>query len=364
MARGLFNSQTIEARMQFFSDLFDQSQLAMLEEADLIRGKRHPTWYPLFYKDRVRTIDHLTQEAIAPIARQSGGKVWLKGQTSPLTDFLDIRNASAALAEIRAYGGLLAAGFKVEPIIRQDDTTPDFTVDAGDGMVTVEVFSKHQDVDQDKLLDAVHSPDGTHPAGIERRKSVTGNYNIAMTITSLTPGGRPNTNKAGDSVQANVISRMCAMKKDERQIREDRPALLIADLTHFGPAAEMVEPTQAAPLLRGHRGLCSGGMWYGMYGWKDAPIFEEMMGQPVHMGHDGRFRLADKDKSRLSGVLFIFHQAVVLLENPWATHRLPDKARKALTSYPWFDLVHSVGDWRPGDAEKLIAVQRSMIEAF
>jgi hypothetical protein len=63
----------------------------------------------------------------------------------------DPEEASAGLAELRAYGGLLEAGFKCTPIPVKDDSTPDFEVDAGDGPVIVEVFAKHQDESETKL---------------------------------------------------------------------------------------------------------------------------------------------------------------------------------------------------------------------
>ncbi|CBJ50357.1 hypothetical protein [Ralstonia solanacearum] len=352
--------------MQSFHDLFNAEQLSTIRDADLIMGHRHPTWCPLFYTDRVRAIDHLTQEAVPLIARQAGGEGWLKDLVPRLVDFQDIRNASSSLAEIRAYAGLLNSGFSVAPIDRSDDSTPDFVVDAGDGPIIVEVFAKHQDEAEDELLDAVHSSGSVNRSDVTRRSATVGGYTITTTICPITPGGRPDPNKTHDSVQANVISRVCSMKGNEKQIPDDRPALLIADFTHFGPpgAAELLHSTQASPLLRGHHGIACGAMWYGMYGWNGAPVFEEQAHHLVRMAHDGRFRQTGKRKSKLSAALLVFHKAVVLLENPWALNRLPNAARMALCRYPWFDLVNSIGDWQPGDAEKLVALQRSMIEVF
>lgn len=346
-------------------DLFTAQQIQDLDQADLRpNGYRHPTWFAL-HNPKPRAIDHLVHKAIPLIARQAGGDAWLRDLAPRLNDFNDDRNASSSLAEIRAYGGLLEAGFQVKPIVRTSDATPDFTVDAGDGPVTVEVFSKHQDEDQDDLVAAVNTPDGEHPQIIERAEATSGNTTVRTTVAELTPAGRPDPTKAGDSVQANVISRVCSMKRNESQVDPERPCVLVADFTHFGPppAAQLLDPAQTSPLLRGHHDLCSGGMWYGMYGWKGAPVFEELDIEPKRMGHDGRFRLTNK-KSRLSAVLFVFHEAVVLLENPWADKPLPPRARFAFGRYPWFNLPYSIADWHTGNTQAIVEAQRRMIEAF
>ncbi|PRX34224.1 hypothetical protein B0G75_102253 [Paraburkholderia sp. BL18I3N2] len=302
------------------SDLFTSEEITTLSNAQLrANGYRHPTWFAL---RNSRAVDALVHLAVPTIAREAGGEAWLRDLAPRLNDFEDDRNASSSLAEIRAYGGLLEAGFQVKPVPRKNTATPDFTVDAGDGPVTVEVFSKHQDEDQDDLMAAANTPDGEHPHGIERSTRTEGDRAVRTAMTELTPAGRPDTTKPGDSVQANVISRVCSVKSDETQVNAERPCVLVADFTHFGapPVAQFLSAHQTSPLIRGHQGLCSGGMWYGVYGWKGAPVFEELLVTPKRMGHDGRFRLAGKKKSRLSAVLFVFvfHEDVVLLENPWA----------------------------------------------
>ena len=349
-----------------FPDLFTPAESKALADAPLQpSGTRHPTWFPL-HSHEPRVIDMLVREAVPRIALEAGGEVWLRDLAPRLSDFADDRNASSSLAEIRAYGGLLEAGFNVAPIPRTSSATPDFTVDVGDGPVTVEVFSKHQDEVQDALMAAVHSPDGEHELGIERSSATHGNRRVTTAVTVLTPGGHPDPDSKWDSVQANLISKVCGMKRDETQVDPEHPCVLIADFCHFGgpTMAKLLEPRQTAPVISGHRGLCSGAMWYGVYGWKGARVFEELLRDPLRMGHDGRFRLAGKKKSRLSAILFIFHGAAVLLENPWADKPLTPLTRLAFGRYPWFDLVHSVADWHPGDALALVELQRRRIEAF
>ncbi|MBR8426391.1 MULTISPECIES: hypothetical protein [Burkholderia cepacia complex] len=349
-------------------DLFTPEQLEELDNAPLLpSGVRHPSWFPLCAREELRVVDILVHESVPRIAQETGGEAWLKDLVDRLLNLQDESGASSALAEIRAYGGLLEAGFTVTPIIRRSDATPDFSVDAGDGPVTVEVFQKHQDKEQDNLVAAVNTPNGQHPYGIERSEITEGDRTVRTTVTVLTPGGRPDPKKEGDSVQANLISRVCGMKPDESQVDPDRPCVLVADFTNFGGAiaSQLVTPHQTSPLIRGSAGreLCSGGMWYGVYGWRDAPVFEDQSG-PKRMGHDGRFRLEGKKKSRLSAILFVFHEDVVLLENPWAPRPLPPLARFAFSCYPYFNMPFSIADWHPGNTLAIVEAQRRMIEAF
>ena len=60
----------------------------------------------------------------------------------------------------------------------------------------------------------------------------------------------------------------------------------------------------------------------------------------------------------------LFYHFDILLENPWATHRLPDLFRFALLRFPFFDLPVSIADWKPGDSERQVNLQRSMIETI
>lgn len=181
--------------MRRLHGLFDQQQLDTISNAPQFMGTRHPTWFPLFY-ERPRVIDHLVHSAVQNISRQNDGERWLRDKTTQLLDLEDINNASSSLAELRTYGGLLDAGFSVTPVPRRDYSTPDFNIDAGDGPITVEVFAKHQDKEQDKLLDAVHSKDGVLPDGIERSIRAAGNVTITTTIVELTPSRKARSNQA------------------------------------------------------------------------------------------------------------------------------------------------------------------------
>lgn len=344
-------------------DLLTSDDLAALWDAEPIATGRHPTWYPVFYSTP-RIVDYLSNQAVRSIS-ENGGDKWLRALAPRLTRMDDPEEASAALAELRAYGGLLEAGFTVTPIHETDDSTPDFEVDAGDGPVIVEVFAKHQNTAEKKLWQDIRA--GHTPTAVDRHVVQSEHNKIEITISEHHPGGAPDPKKPHDSVQANLISRICAAKGEEKQFPSDRPSLLWIDLRSFGGWPEVLRLEQCTPLMSGHHGLTSGALWYAFYGWKGAPIFEEDF--PLHermvaMGHDGRFRLQGKKKSKLSGSIIALSEGLVLFENPWPNHPLPDRARRFAERLPWFDLAHSICNWSAGDAETFAELGRRQIETM
>lgn len=349
--------------LQKVRDLLSEKELEAIQTAPLIPTGRFPTWYPIFYSEP-RSVDYLSNAAVAHISSK-GDDDWLRKLAPRLCQMDDSEEASAALAELRAYGAFLEADFEIKPIPVKDESTPDFEVDASDGAVIVEVFAKHQDKSENQLWMDIQA--GKTPPGVERSTYEIEGAEIRTTISEQRPGGAPDPNKPNDSVQANVIQRICGAKGKEKQFPNDKPSLLWVDLRSFGAWPEAVKLEQCTPLVSGHHGLTSGALWYAFYGWKDAPIFEEdfpLHERVVKMGHDGRFRMHGKNKSKLSGAILALSEGVVLFENPWADHPLPDRARRFSERLPWFNLGHSICDWSPGDADVLVEAGRRQIEAM
>ena len=349
--------------IQTVRDLLSDEELEAIQTAPLIATGRFPTWYPIFYSEP-RPVDYLTNGAVSRISDE-GDDAWLRSLAPRLCRVDDPEEASAALAELRTYGAFLEAGFKVKPIPVKDESTPDFEVDAGDGPVIVEVFAKHQDDSETELWEDIGS--GKAPEGVERHSTKINGGEIRTVISEQRPGGAPDPNKPNDSVQANVISRICAAKGKEKQFPTDKPSLLWIDLRSFGAWPEVVELEQCAPLMSGHHGLTSGALWYAFYGWRNAPIFEEdfpLHERVVKMGHDGRFRLHGNKKSKLSGAILALPEGLVLFENAWAPHPLPERSRRFAERLPWFNLGYSVCNWSPGEAEVLAEAGRNRIESM
>ena len=325
---------------------------------------RHPTWYPLF-AEKLLPIDLSLDSAVATICN-AGDEAWLNKHKNKLTDLKDPSNASAFMAEIRVYGGLLEAGFCVSPVSEDQVRTPDFKIASHGGPVEVEIAAKHPHQPQQALLDAVQAKDAEFPQGVDYSIRHSEGTTIEAITFEYQPGGEPNPEKRHDSVQTNVISRIAQIKEKETQFSSTCPAVLAIDLTSFGirDTVDLMLSKQIAPLISGYHGLTSGALWYAMYGWKGAPVFEEGTSGKKTMQHEGRFRLNGDEKSELSAVLIVLPNSVVLFENPWATCRLPDDARFAFCKYPCFDLTHSICDWQEGMVEQLLTLQEHTITAL
>jgi hypothetical protein len=343
--------------------LFSNAELETIKNWPLCADHRHPTWFPIFSEEE-KIVDNLSNRSVADVDL-AGGESWLQSLRLRLLQCDNPAEASASLAELRAYGGLIEAGFSVKPIPRSSKATPDFEIDAGDGRIFVEVFTKHEDGDQLSTRRAIAA--GGTPLGLER-SIIKGRHDTVHTTISVgQPGGAPNPEKPNDSVQANLISRVCSAKGDETQLPENEPSLLWIDFRSFGPWPEVVDTAQVLPIISGHCGITSGALWYAFYGWKGAPIFEEdfsPLDRMVAMGHDGRFRLAETKKTKLSGVILALPDGIAFLENPWSPNRLHDRARRLIERLPWFNLGVSVCDWHAGDAEMRVKLGRGEIEAM
>ena len=348
-----------------FASLFSSAQKQQIDEAPMYWGRRHPIWAPLFGEEASLHVGlNRLDRSVKLIACRPDGASWLKAKTAMLLDEKDVHNASAAMAEIRAFGGLIEAGFEVQPVPETDGTTPDFVVSTGNQEVVVEVAAKHQDREQDELQAGIHDAtrgQGPVPEGVRYSEFRARERLIRMTESVHQPGGRPDPSKENDSVQANLISRVCAIKGKESQIAEDMAGLLIVDFNDFGgPSTPLTLIDQNAPTMRGADGFTSGALWYAFYGWKDAPVFEG--DERVRMGHDGRFQMRGESKSKLSAVLLVMPEHVVCFEHPRATFPLTEDTRLALARFPWFDLHHSVLEWTPGAVERRVELDSAMIK--
>ncbi|MDE0383012.1 MAG: hypothetical protein OXI22_03940 [Defluviicoccus sp.] len=327
-------------------------------------GHRHPTWVPLLGEvHALHAGHHRLDESVRLINNRVDGAGWLAAITAKLLDVEDVNNASAAMAEIRAFGGLIEAGFDINPVVETETPTPDFIATTEDQKVAFEVAAKHQDREQDELQGQIHDAmhgNGLIPEGVEHNVYRGRRGSIEMFVSEHQPGGKPNPEKPNDSVQTNLISRVCAIKGRERQIPDDKAAVLVVDFNDFGgPLTPHTLVDQTVPATSGRDGFTSGALWYAFYGWKGAPVFEG--DERVRMEHDGRFRLAGEQKSKLSAALIVLPEHVVCFENPEAAFPLAESTRLRLARFPWFDLKHSMLGWRRGDVEKQLELHVGLI---
>ena len=347
-----------------FAALFSDEQKRRICEAPMFSGQRHPAWVPLFGEGRSLHAGHYRlEQSVKLIAVHPDGVSWLKAKAAKLLDQKDVNNASAAIAEIRAFGGLIEADFDVQPLPETDETTPDFIAKTAHQAVAVEVAAKLQDHRQDDLQGMIHDAmrgDGPVPEGVGHSVHGRRGGSIQMFVSAHQPGGSPDPSKPDDSVQANLISRVCGIKGKEHQIPEDMAAVLVVDFNDFGNSlTPFTLIDQTAPAIAGSDGFTSGALWYAFFGWKGAPVLER--DERVKMGHDGRFRIRGDRKSRLSAALLVMPEHVVCFEHPMAAFPLAEDTRLRIARFPRFDLKQSVLEWTPGAVERRVDLDVEMI---
>lgn len=347
-----------------FAALFSDEEHRRINDAPLFSGQRHPIWVPLCGEESSLHAGHYRlEQSVNLISGEADGVAWLKTKTAKLLDQNDVNNASAAMAEIRTFGGLIEAGFDVKPVPETDEKTPDFIAQIGHQAVAVEVAAKHQDREADELQGRIHDAmhgDGPVPEGVGHHVHRGRGVSIRMLESVQQPGGRPDPSKPDDSVQANMISRVCAIKGGEHQIPDDLAAVLVVDFNDFGnPLTPFTLIGQTAPAIASRDGFTSGALWYAFFGWKGAPVLEG--DKRVKMGHDGRFRMQGDRKSKLSAALLVMPEHVVCFENPSAPFPLAEDTRLSIARFPRFDLKHSVLEWTPGAVERRVELDGGMI---
>jgi hypothetical protein len=282
----------------------------------------------------------------------------------------DFTHASSALGEIRAYGALLETWMKVHagPKVPYSPASPEFGVDAGDGMVIVEVHTRQLDESEAESL-AAHENALQAAAEKTRRESPTA---PAVTIgeTEVFPTGAPDPRKIDDTWVTNTISRIAAIKAKETQIDPDRPFVLWLDLHDPTVWGLPLAPEYLRPLFAvGPEGqVNSGPLWFALYGKKGCPLIysQSYDYRWLPMAHNGRFYQTMKSHggpTRLSAVVYSLPNATVLMENPNAQHPLPSRFRAALLKAPDFRPELSVIDWKPKLVARLIALEHETIDA-
>ncbi len=174
----------------------------------MFSGRRHPVWVPLVGEQQSLHAGHYQlEEAVVRIEMAVGGKKWLESKKPMLLDQEDVNNASAAMAEIRTFGGLLEAGFEVNPVPeKKHESTPDFFGTAGSQRVAFEVAAKLQDHARDELECQIYDAsrgNGPLPEGVSRSVHRGNRRSITFIESVSQPFGSPNPKKPNDSVQTN-----------------------------------------------------------------------------------------------------------------------------------------------------------------
>jgi hypothetical protein len=340
-----------ETCAELLANVLTSRDLEAIEHAPL-RERSHPVRRLLRYRTSNGCEYHNTTQALRTLLGKD--RSWLKRQARRLADTEDYTEPASALAEIRAYGYLAAAGFCVNPVSRGSRSTVDLRVFDSTGLeIEVEVFAKHLEQSEADSLSAFHHAQPPQPpsGGISVREHV------------IIPMGRP---RPGESVTQNAISKLAQIKGDEKQFSGTVPAVLWVDgqdetLSLF--------PWQksAQPLVSDRAGFHSGDVWYACYGKKELPIFERYWpgalgpegGHPgyVRMGHSGRFI----EETKLSCIVVAAKSSTYAMENPSAQHRLSRVFWRSFSRVRHFDIALSWLDWPEGRLRERLEVEYQRI---
>lgn len=203
----------------------------------------------------------------------------------------------------------------------------------------------------------------------EKTSSTPGNI-LTTSITEVFPTGAPKPGKKGESVLTNTISKFAAIKRNEKQIDQNKPFILWLDLQDTGvwrfPVSEALFSPLYSQLRDGH--ISSGPFWFALYGRKNDPLIKSrgFDYRSIPMAHEGRFyqtMASHGEPTRVSAVVFSLPQATILMENPHTAKPVPKNIRAALLKLPRFRIELSILEWEPGLVSRYLEFQRSNILA-
>ncbi len=268
----------------------------------------------------------------------------------------NLTDAAAALAELRAYGSLLAAGYTVKPVHekRAKGGTAEFIISEGNFSAIVEVHAKQFFEETEKEL-------VQHNKWVSAQPKLPG---VSSYEHVVHPFGKPTPGKPGDTVTANAISRICGIKPREHQLSERMPSILWEDFQDLYTWNMSMTVAQFRPIISWNGHLTSGALWYALYGWNGAPIFEnchyshlDMPSQIGRMRHDGRFLQATK----LSAVIISLPSATILAESPVKERHPPREIRLRFLGLPHAAIHHSIAEWTEGLVRQTLLADAALI---
>ena len=284
-------------------------------------------------------------------------RTWLESIRERLLDKSDPTNPAGALAEIRAFGALLEAGFDVVPLpTKRGRPTADFEVSSTDVKVVIEVHCRQLSDETQKSIDE-HVIQQEREFQKWKEENPNGGAFIAQPHV-VRPFGDP---REGRTVAARTISALCQMKGDEKQFSDGSANVLWIDLQDDYTFHGMFDESTASPIRSWNGKFTSGELWYALYGWKGAPVFEHFpdvpLREPSHMEHNGRY----KQPTLLSAVIGMLPGATVLLEHPSPTTMLPSVFRERAMLLPRANVEQSLCNFEPTLVKKTVKQQERLI---
>lgn len=262
---------------------------------------------------------------------------WLKKNKSKLLDGNNVNNAMAVIGELCCYGYLLSSfgANNIEAIKPENKSTPDFEVRNDNGeKVYVEVNTIQMNGDEQESLRKFHS-----------KRELPTHTGISIRQHCVTPFGRKNAS----CVAENVIHKLCQIKGEEKQFKEEITSVLWVDVQEQHVNMLSKRSLSSCPILTSREMIYSNELWYAFYGEKGLPIFENYTPfwgatrkTPI-MQHDGRFH--KNTESKIDAVVFCFPNSTIIYENPYSKKKLPKWFIRNMFNVRWFNYQGSKLDF-------------------
>jgi hypothetical protein len=283
---------------------------------------------------------------------------WGRTLKPRLADVKDWTASESALAEIRACGALLEAGYAVKLGSKNPNSgaKPEFQVMEGDDETVVEVWTRNLSKSELAQIKAQQAATFTST-------EISGGT-LTSSVATVAPFGSPDPSKEGDSILTNVINRVAAIKEREHQADDRRPFVVWVDL-QSETTMRFDSSEHLLPLMSWNGIVTSGGYWHALYGRKGDILLDtdRPYNRANGMLHDGRFRQIMKHggPTRISAFVFSTAETLAIMENPLAPFPLTAAFRSGLIDLPSFDIGVSLADWSDRLVAKTIDHQRQLI---
>ncbi len=336
-------------KINFLKRELTEDEISLINNTK-IKDRSHPAKSIITYFDSHTELFNNTNNALSAVLQHDNN--WFQNNKKRITEIFDYSTSSSFLAEIRTYGILIENHFNIKSIDETDESTPDFEIlnDLKNERIIVEVNAKQYTKAESQALHDFHDR--------KRRPPLQPGVNVDEHV--VTPFGKPRKN---ENVTENVISRLCSIKQEEKQFSKEEPSILWVDFQD-----ELwditLKPDSVLPIRSWNGGLYSGEIWYSLFGYKDAPIFEgettklRHKRETIRMRHDGRFR----NGSIVDAVIYSFLGKIIAIENPYSQKSLPEWFWYKFIGIRNFQFELSLLNWPDNKLDKQIENQKIKLD--
>ena len=237
---------------------------------------RHPLGYLVSVSDcYVTRVANRTSQAMANVLQNDPD--WFADKIKFVIRTDDLPQASATLAEIRAYSDILTVWDR--SLIFPQNSGPDFIIRYGTHELWIEI----------------HTPHGCGEQGHTcRRMESSRASGISISSFEYAPYG---LSQGTDATQAAEQVSQTSQAKIEKpnQFSDRYPSILWLDYCDPFIWPTEYAPGHCQPLISSWDNLLLGGIWHGFYAEEEDPIYDNInvegySGRPHHLQYPGHFR--------------------------------------------------------------------------